>query len=312
MTRAMSTVRFLQLSGLIFDESAARHMRDFSASRWRDLRIDAASSLREMTSIIEEQRVDAVLCPGSILDDKSVDIALATEIMGRFGAVAPVPVIIAPGKNDPVHQFSLYDPAYFRRKVGGAFPRNVDVLRPGSRRTIAALPDVDFYASPAPDQLVRPDALNILLASEPHNVDLQSSIRRFSYVACGGDEIRHDLTDADENTRAAFTSLPLLTPETREYTFVIAEVDEQTASVKRITMPSSATHHLETAHTRDTFDLPGDDADEDATANKRISGRFVHRMRQLIADASSDSTEHQAILHHALRYGLDALSEETR
>jgi DNA repair exonuclease SbcCD nuclease subunit len=84
---------------------------------------------------------------------------------------------VSPGNHDPTHHFSYHDPEYFKAKTGRTHPRNVCVF--GSprieRRTIAALPDVDFYGCafeanvPRSERLLsglkpqRPDSLNVLV-----------------------------------------------------------------------------------------------------------------------------------------------------
>ncbi|MBX7246831.1 MAG: DNA repair exonuclease [Candidatus Sumerlaeaceae bacterium] len=143
----MLSLRFLQVSDLHLDSSLAGSRLGLSPAKRARINRDIEAGLRRALEIAREENVDVVLLPGDLWDDESVSFQTATMVYDTLASLAPIPVLIAPGNHDPYHAFSYHHAGYFKNKVGRPHPRNVTVFSSPKfeRRTLSALPDVDFY-----------------------------------------------------------------------------------------------------------------------------------------------------------------------
>jgi DNA repair exonuclease SbcCD nuclease subunit len=266
----VNRLRFLQFSDCHLDSALAGSRLGFPPEKRARLNKDIEAALTRMVEIAREEQVEVVLCPGDLWDDESVAFTSATFLYDTFALLAPVPVIVAPGNHDPYHAFSYHHPGYYKGKTGRPHPRNVVVFSSPrlERRTVAALPDVDFYGCcfeanvPRTDRLLagvrqaRPDMINVLVLHGSRDDQMVRGGERpmtapfsreellaagFDYAALGHYH-RHSVIEDDAGRiRGAYSGVPVPRglDETGEHGVLVGEIAEGglvPGSLKRISV----------------------------------------------------------------------------
>ncbi|MCX7717674.1 MAG: metallophosphoesterase [Candidatus Sumerlaeaceae bacterium] len=294
----MSRVRFLQFSDCHLDSALAGSRLGFPPDKRARLNRDIEAALTRMVEIAREEQVEVVLCPGDLWDDESVAFTSATFLYDTFALLAPVPVLVAPGNHDPFNAFSYHNPAYYKSKAGRPHPRNVVVF--GSprleRRTVAALPDVDFYGCcfeanvPRTDRILagvrqaRPDMINILVLhgsrddlvagrgeralTAPFSRD-ELLAAGFDYAALGHYHRYSVIEDDSGRVRGAYAGVPVPRglDETGDHGVLVGEIAEGgvvPGSLKRISVSPRRVLRLEVEVDASLLNA--------AAAQERISG----------------------------------------
>lgn len=147
MVQTMTGVKFLQFSDVHLDSNLAGSRLGLSREKRARMNRDIELALSKSIELARAHKVDVVFCPGDLWDDEAVSFERATFLYDLLGALAPIPVLVAPGNHDPCNAFSYHHASYFRSKVGHPHPANVHVFSSPQveRLELAALPGVDFY-----------------------------------------------------------------------------------------------------------------------------------------------------------------------
>jgi DNA repair exonuclease SbcCD nuclease subunit len=120
----MALARFLQVSDL----HLGRPFAWLPADRREDRRRDQQRALERAVSEAIERGVHAILLPGDLFDDVTVDAGLLTFATKTFEASGCPPVFIAPGNHDPASAASAaWNPRLLRAR-GMAWPAHVHVF----------------------------------------------------------------------------------------------------------------------------------------------------------------------------------------
>lgn len=102
-------------------------------------RQDLCEALKRALSLARKHRVDAVTIAGDLYDGRYALPETGTFLAAAFGALAPIPVIVAPGRADPSGDDSLY--ALTR------WPDNVTVMPPGPPTAVRVAPDLTIWGA---------------------------------------------------------------------------------------------------------------------------------------------------------------------
>lgn len=124
----MSTVRFLQFSDLCLggepDDRELRLTTTAAAKR----REEERSVVERLVAVAREEEVDLVLVPGDLLDGDLVRREDIAFLMERLGTLAPVPVVVAPGRGDRATSSSPYRREFLQACRDPEWPANVHLL----------------------------------------------------------------------------------------------------------------------------------------------------------------------------------------
>jgi hypothetical protein len=120
----MALARFLQVSDL----HLGRPFAWLPAARREDRRRDQQRALERAIGEAIERNVHAILIPGDLFDDVTVDAGLLTFATKAFEASGCPPVFIAPGNHDPASAANVaWNPRLLRAR-GMAWPAHVHVF----------------------------------------------------------------------------------------------------------------------------------------------------------------------------------------
>ncbi len=160
-----SQLRFLQLSDLF---AGAASSLDLPPDRHRTRDDERATIPRRVADLARAERVDVVLAPGHVC----IDDAGAAAVIDAFAALAPLPVFLAPGPDDPASPIGPYAAAWRTAQNLPSWPSNVHVFTSTGATTVALPSRADVtitgFAHTTPRaQSVRPFAHPIARAAAP-------------------------------------------------------------------------------------------------------------------------------------------------
>src|SRR5258705_5647106 len=96
----MPAIRFLQLSDLHLDSSLQASRLGLPLDRVRIRQAELRQILPRACALVRERQLHLVLLPGDLFDDEAVTQDTVNFVIDHLGALAPVPVVIAPGNHD--------------------------------------------------------------------------------------------------------------------------------------------------------------------------------------------------------------------
>jgi DNA repair exonuclease SbcCD nuclease subunit len=205
------------------------------AEERRALREDLEAVLERLAGLAREREVDAVLVPGDLFDDESVDLDSVALAVGAFASLAPIPVLVAPGNHDPYRPDGYYGPVLLPARGRPAWPENVVLFRSEAWTTVplprreeisvtgsAYLRPVTLEERRLRERIPRPDsALSLLLlhgsrdgfAPRGKRLTLPFSeeellAQGFTYTALGHYHEHSVVRDGEGLVRAAYAGCP--------------------------------------------------------------------------------------------------------
>lgn len=239
MGRAMQSLRFLQFSDLGFGSRLDPILPYLSEEKLAELQRDRVAVLGQIIGVAAAQKVDAILCCGGLWEEHSLSDELAAGLLAEI-ARSEVPVLVVPGSVDPYHRFSFYDEAYVRTKPRMRAPENLEVFRSGrvERRTLASLPDADFFG-----------VGHTLTGGAPQVLsgDFHVIRRHCANVAVLAQDAALQLEGMDYIARPGKCAVPLLTRPGEadpEVLIVTVDADAHTATVEPLSLPVRVMHDI--------------------------------------------------------------------
>lgn len=224
----MAAVRFLQFSDVCLDPEPALERAGWLAARARERGDEVRRIAERACALARTEGVDAVLVPGGLWDDAEVSLRSVEELIRALGGLAPTPVLVAPGDEDPHGPASSYDPTFLRARGLPPFPGHVHVFAEGGFRTVLlrkgevavigraaeGLLAADrplARAVPVPDVPVRILLCHAAREAAPEGripgvptvADAELLGQRFSYAALGHDSPGWEIRDDAGRIRAA-------------------------------------------------------------------------------------------------------------
>ncbi len=191
----MSTVRFLQTSDLCLGGEPDDGELRLSASAAAKRREEERNAVERLVAVAREEEVDLVLVPGDLLDGALARREDVAFLMEQVGTLAPVPVVIAPGRGDRATSTSPYRREFLQACRDPEWPSNVHLLGLDgpeivklAKATIGVLPvyGVHYEWKPA---LADPDIDILLVPGLDEAADLprqELAALGFDYCALGG------------------------------------------------------------------------------------------------------------------------------
>lgn len=144
----MPSIRFLQLSDLHLDSSLQASRLSLPQDRIRTRQAELRQILPRACALVREKRLDLVLLPGDLFDDEAVTQDTVNFVIDNLGALAPVPVVIAPGNHDFYSLGSPYNDELLLARKQRPWPANVHVFRDGTWSTMTpGGPDAPFQVT---------------------------------------------------------------------------------------------------------------------------------------------------------------------
>jgi hypothetical protein len=233
----LGTVRFLQVSDLRFGAVPPLPELEIDNRIRRILIEDQRRVLERVIQLTEEHRADMVLIAGDLLDDAHATPEDADLVIRALGALAPRPVVVAPGLLDPPHPASYLSPEVLELMGKAPLPSNIMVFRATTPATMLAagvavtgwavppraLPASDEHGAPAVLRGASPNALgptppgahhHVLLAHQGGSVfpalptPQQLIAAGIHYMALGHDEASLLMRDQDGIVRIAWAGHP--------------------------------------------------------------------------------------------------------
>ncbi len=130
----MAAFRFLQFSDMGLDPEPALARAGWPVARARERGDEVRRIAERACGLARAEGVEAVLVPGGLWDDAEVSLRSVEELIRTLGGVAPIPILVAPGDEDPHGPASPYDPTFLRARGLKPWPSHVHVFaEPGLR-----------------------------------------------------------------------------------------------------------------------------------------------------------------------------------
>jgi len=124
----MTAFRFVQFSDVHLDSAATGGRLDLPPEKHVRRRGELRQAVTAACRLAVEERVDAILIPGDLLDDESGTPETVNFLADTFESVAPVPVVIAPGNHDPYSRVSPYNRAWLEQRRQKTWPEHVIIF----------------------------------------------------------------------------------------------------------------------------------------------------------------------------------------
>lgn len=132
----MPSIRFLQISDLHLDSSLQASRLGLPQDRVRMRQTELRQILPRACALVRERHLELVLVPGDLFDDEAVTQDTVNFVIDHLGALAPVPVVIAPGNHDFYSLGSPYNDELLLARKQRPWPGNVHIFRDGRWSTI--------------------------------------------------------------------------------------------------------------------------------------------------------------------------------
>ena len=132
----MPSIRFLQLSDLHLDSSLQASRLGLPQDRVRTRQAEIRQVLPRACALVRERQLDLVLLPGDLFDDEAVTQDTVNFVIDHLGALAPVPVVIAPGNHDFYSLGSPYNDELLLARKQRPWPSNVHIFKDGRWSTL--------------------------------------------------------------------------------------------------------------------------------------------------------------------------------
>ncbi|HKY31903.1 MAG TPA: metallophosphoesterase [Candidatus Polarisedimenticolia bacterium] len=140
----MAALRFLQLSDLHLDSSLQSGRLALPAEKARTRRAELRQIVPRAADLARQRGVELVLIAGDLFDDEAITQDTINFVIDHLAAMAPIPVVIAPGNHDFYSLGSPYNDDLLAARKQRLWPGNVHIFRDGawSTHSPARLPAV--------------------------------------------------------------------------------------------------------------------------------------------------------------------------
>ena len=132
----MPSIKFLQISDLHLDSSLQASRLGLPQDRVRTRQSELRQILPRACALVRERHLDLVLLPGDLFDDEAVTQDTVNFVIDHLGALAPVPVVIAPGNHDFYSLGSPYNDELLLARKQRPWPGNVHIFKDGRWSTV--------------------------------------------------------------------------------------------------------------------------------------------------------------------------------
>jgi DNA repair exonuclease SbcCD nuclease subunit len=250
----MDGLRVLQFSDLRFGNRDYEWQWQCSREKTEIIERELREVAEQIVRLAIDRDVEAVLIPGNLFDDRTIGLDDIRFLQDAFRGLGGIPVLIAPGKEDPYGASSFYNSRFLREIGVKPWPENVHIFseKPSSDLKLPGREDVvvtgipntgrrfDREELPAFCFPEREGGLNILLmhaswdgnqgwmgeAIDPSDrEECRSSC--FDYVAFGNVQAGEEVGDEGGKIRGAASGCPygLRTDEIGEKTVIVGQIE---------------------------------------------------------------------------------------
>ncbi len=118
-------LRFLQFSDLHLARRMVSESAGLAPDRAREREAELRALPGRIAALARSERVDVVLAPGDLFDVEGADDATTDLLFDAIAALAPIPVVVAPGNHDPFMPLSPWAPAFRHARGARGWPENL-------------------------------------------------------------------------------------------------------------------------------------------------------------------------------------------
>lgn len=136
MPSESKTFKFLQLSDVHLDSPQNHGVLAYSAAQRAARYADLVESLATAFALAKEHKVDAVLIPGALWEQRTIRSQTAGTVLEAIEELGEIPVVIAPGDSDPFVLDSPYSDEFLMARGMRGWPSNALIFTSSDFETV--------------------------------------------------------------------------------------------------------------------------------------------------------------------------------